>query len=365
MRGRYRILLGMAAGVGKTYRMLQEGRQAQAEGRDVVIGYLEPHDRPETAALAEGLEVVPRLRVAPRRARARGDGRRRRDPARAGARARRRARPHERAGVAQREALPGHRRDPRRRDRRHLDRQHPAPREPERRDRRADRRARPRDISRPRCSTRPTRWCSSTSRRRRCRTACGPGRFTRARRRVALHNFFRRTSSPRCASWRCARWPRTSRPRRSAAVLDPLSEQAVAERVLALVDAAATLAADAAARVALRAAPRRARSTRCGCGARRANSTSEEATQLAALRRLAVGARRALPRGGRRRPRRRPCGASSAERGSTYMFVGTPDERRWVRDHARLTAVADGPGAPRHRHPRRRPPRAARTSWRS
>ena len=53
----------MAAGVGKTYRMLQEGRQAQAEGRDVVIGYLEPHDRPETAALAEGLEVVPRRRV--------------------------------------------------------------------------------------------------------------------------------------------------------------------------------------------------------------------------------------------------------------------------------------------------------------
>ena len=61
MRGRYRILLGMAAGVGKTYRMLQEGRQAQEEGRDVVIGYLEPHDRPETAALAEGLEVVPHL----------------------------------------------------------------------------------------------------------------------------------------------------------------------------------------------------------------------------------------------------------------------------------------------------------------
>ena len=53
----------MAAGVGKTYRMLQEGRQAQVEGRDVVIGYLEPHDRPETAALAEGIEVVPRLRT--------------------------------------------------------------------------------------------------------------------------------------------------------------------------------------------------------------------------------------------------------------------------------------------------------------
>jgi len=51
----------MAAGVGKTYRMLQEGRQAQHEGRDVVIGYLEPHDRAETTALADGLEQVPHL----------------------------------------------------------------------------------------------------------------------------------------------------------------------------------------------------------------------------------------------------------------------------------------------------------------
>jgi two-component system, OmpR family, sensor histidine kinase KdpD len=62
VRGRHRILLGMAAGVGKTYRMLQEGRQARLEGVDVVIGYLEPHDRPETAALADGLEAIPHLR---------------------------------------------------------------------------------------------------------------------------------------------------------------------------------------------------------------------------------------------------------------------------------------------------------------
>jgi two-component system sensor histidine kinase KdpD len=62
-KGRYKIFLGMAAGVGKTYRMLQEG-QAEAEaGRDVVIGYLEPHGRVETMALAEGLEMVPRRRV--------------------------------------------------------------------------------------------------------------------------------------------------------------------------------------------------------------------------------------------------------------------------------------------------------------
>jgi len=63
VRGRYRILLGMAAGVGKTYRMLQEGRLAQTESVDVVIGYLEPHDRPETIALVDGLEVVPHLRL--------------------------------------------------------------------------------------------------------------------------------------------------------------------------------------------------------------------------------------------------------------------------------------------------------------
>src|ERR1700736_2614833 len=62
-RGRYKIFLGMAAGVGKTYRMLQEG-QAEAEaGRDVAIGYLEPHGRVETMALAEGLETIPRRRV--------------------------------------------------------------------------------------------------------------------------------------------------------------------------------------------------------------------------------------------------------------------------------------------------------------
>jgi two-component system, OmpR family, sensor histidine kinase KdpD len=53
----------MAAGVGKTYRMLQEA-QAEAEaGRDVVIAYLEPHRRPETAAQAQGLAVLPRRRV--------------------------------------------------------------------------------------------------------------------------------------------------------------------------------------------------------------------------------------------------------------------------------------------------------------
>jgi two-component system, OmpR family, sensor histidine kinase KdpD len=61
--GRYKIFLGMAAGVGKTYRMLQEGHAEAAAGRDVTIGYLEPHKREETSDQARGLEVVPRRHV--------------------------------------------------------------------------------------------------------------------------------------------------------------------------------------------------------------------------------------------------------------------------------------------------------------
>ena len=61
-RGHLKVFIGMAAGVGKTYRMLQGQAEAEA-GRDVVIGYLEPHGRLETIAQAEGLEVVGRRRV--------------------------------------------------------------------------------------------------------------------------------------------------------------------------------------------------------------------------------------------------------------------------------------------------------------
>jgi two-component system, OmpR family, sensor histidine kinase KdpD len=62
-RGHYTIFLGMAAGVGKTYRMLLEAHAEQEGGRDVVIGLLETHGRAETQALAEGLPVVPQRRV--------------------------------------------------------------------------------------------------------------------------------------------------------------------------------------------------------------------------------------------------------------------------------------------------------------
>jgi len=62
-RGHLKVFIGMAPGVGKTYRMLQEGAAEADSGRDVAIGYLEPHGRAETMALAEGLEIIPRRPV--------------------------------------------------------------------------------------------------------------------------------------------------------------------------------------------------------------------------------------------------------------------------------------------------------------
>ncbi len=59
-RGKLRIFLGYAAGVGKTFAMLEAAHQRQAEGVDVVIGYVETHGRLETETLVEGLEVIPR-----------------------------------------------------------------------------------------------------------------------------------------------------------------------------------------------------------------------------------------------------------------------------------------------------------------
>ena len=63
-RGRLRLYLGMAPGVGKTYRMLEEGHRRLERGTDIVVGFVEVHGRPRTAALLEGLEILPRVRVA-------------------------------------------------------------------------------------------------------------------------------------------------------------------------------------------------------------------------------------------------------------------------------------------------------------
>src|SRR5260370_14426339 len=62
-RGRLKVYLGFAAGVGKTYEMLQEGHRLKLQGVDVVIGFVETHGRAETAAQIGDLEQVPRRRI--------------------------------------------------------------------------------------------------------------------------------------------------------------------------------------------------------------------------------------------------------------------------------------------------------------
>ncbi len=62
-RGKLKIFLGYAAGVGKTYQMLEEGCTLKAQSIDVVIGYFEPHARKDTIALTQGLPLVPRRKV--------------------------------------------------------------------------------------------------------------------------------------------------------------------------------------------------------------------------------------------------------------------------------------------------------------
>ncbi len=62
-RGRFTLFLGAAAGIGKTYRMLQTGKEQQEKGRRVVVGFLETHGRKETEEMARGLPAIPRKMV--------------------------------------------------------------------------------------------------------------------------------------------------------------------------------------------------------------------------------------------------------------------------------------------------------------
>jgi two-component system sensor histidine kinase KdpD len=63
MRGRLKIYLGYAAGVGKTYQMLVDAQELKRQGHDTVIGYFEPHGRADTIAQTAGLETIPRRRI--------------------------------------------------------------------------------------------------------------------------------------------------------------------------------------------------------------------------------------------------------------------------------------------------------------
>src|SRR5476649_318803 len=62
-RGKLKLFFGANAGVGKTYAMLEAARQRKKEGIDVIVGVVETHGRAETAALLDGLEILPRKAI--------------------------------------------------------------------------------------------------------------------------------------------------------------------------------------------------------------------------------------------------------------------------------------------------------------
>ena len=327
MRGRYRILLGMAAGVGKTYRMLQEGRQAQTEGRDVVIGYLEPHDRPETSALAEGIEVVPRLRAE--------HGTLDLEEMDADAVIRRAPELALIDELAHTNA-PGMRNEKRYQDIdevlaagidvistvniQHLESLNDAIAEL------TDVKVRETFPDRILEEADEVVLVDLTPAELQDRLRAGKV-YPRERAEVALAELLPgRAAVRRCASWRCARSPRTSRRggRRSC------STRAASRRWRSACSCSSR--------------PSRARSgscggpgarpsgsarssTRCGCATRRSSSRDEEQVSLAALRRLAIvlGAHFLEEEGDELVATVR---RFVYERGTTYVFVGTPDESR-------------------------------------
>ena len=147
-RGKLKVFFGAAAGVGKTYAMLEAAREQRADGVDVVVGYIETHGRAETDALLAGLELLPRRPLDYRGTTLPEfdlDGALRRRPHHHPGR---RARPHQCAGLPARQALAGRGRAAGRRHRRLHHRQRPARREPERRGGQDHRRRHARDRAR-------------------------------------------------------------------------------------------------------------------------------------------------------------------------------------------------------------------------
>ena len=127
-RGKLKIFFGYAAGVGKTYAMLEEAHAVLEKGFDVVVGYVEPHTRADTMALVDGLE-----QISPSTVQHRGISLREFDLDAVLARHPQivlvdRIGPHERPGLPASEALPGRRGAAARRYQRVHHRERPAPR---------------------------------------------------------------------------------------------------------------------------------------------------------------------------------------------------------------------------------------------
>ena len=345
--GHYKVFLGMAAGVGKTYRMLQEGKAEADAGRDVVIGYLEPHGRLETSAQAEGLERVPRRRVTYR-----GTTLEEMDLPGLLARAPELALIDELAhtnapGLRARKALRGHRGRARRRHRRPLDAERPAPGDPQRPGRRADRRAGARDGARRR---------AGSSRRGRAHRPHSGGAARPAAGREGLRG--RAAHSERAEQLLQDREPGRAARGRAAAGRGGGGEQAAGPRgrdragraharlggaagrrraASRAHNAAAAITAHRAPGMALGAAPRRRarsavghlpRGRARGRGARAAGSASAPRLRArgAPARRARGSGRRGRQAGGRRaRHHLRPHGhAASARSGSSLAHAGPP-----------------------------------------
>ncbi len=208
-RGRLKLYIGFAAGVGKTYRMLEEAHALRKRGVGVVLGYIETHGRVETERLVDGLEAgaAPAHRVPRRRRRGDGSGGGDRAPPRH--RRGRRDRAHQRAGQQEPAQVSGRDRAARRRDQRHRRLQHPAPREPQRPGREGDRGQRARDRARQLPQAGRSGREPGSGRRGSARAAQGRERSTLPTRSSGRWSTSSRTASwRRCASWRCARWRR-------------------------------------------------------------------------------------------------------------------------------------------------------------
>ena len=219
-RGRLKLYIGFAAGVGKTYRMLEEAHALKRRGVDVVLGFVETHRRAETQALLEGLDQCPAqgLRVPRRRHRGDGSGRAARTPP--GDHRRRRDRAHQRPRQPQPAPLPGRAGAARRRDQRHRRLQHPAPREPQRRrparDRRGDPRDRPRQLPQAR---RPGREPGSRGRGS-ARAAAGREDLRRRQGPLGAGALLQGPPPGHAARAGAARGGREPRPRRSRRIED-------------------------------------------------------------------------------------------------------------------------------------------------
>ena len=312
----------------------RRARRRPRPGATSSSGCVETHGRAETAALAEGLEVVPRRRVDYR-----GTTLEEMDLPAILARAPELALIDELAhtnapGRRARQALRGHRRGARRRDRRLLDRQRPAPRGLNDQVAELTGDARARDRARPVLADADEIVLVDLTPEALIARLRDGKVYPQERVQAALNNFFRIENLPRCARSRCARWPRRSRPsalvprpgsssaRARTACFARAAPQAIRRAAARARQARAAVPARRAPRLALVPAARRASSTSSTCGrpGREPSAPRARAARGAAPAGRACSARTSSSRRATTSPRSPR--ASPRERGTTYVLIG-------------------------------------------